>query len=108
MIFQVNVSPSAMADIENIYLWLKEQNSTFSEQWFNELIEVIDSLAQLPIRCPLAPESQELDIEVRQLLYRKSKRMIVRILFGISGSQVSVYRIRHTSQQYLSKEDFDL
>ncbi|MBE9082840.1 type II toxin-antitoxin system RelE/ParE family toxin [Tolypothrix sp. LEGE 11397] len=108
MIFQVNVSPPAIADIENIYLWLKAQNSTFADQWFNELTQAIDSLEQLPARCPLAPESQELDREVRQLLCRTSKKMIVRILFGIAGSQVSVYRVRHTSQQYLSKEDFDL
>jgi hypothetical protein len=36
-------------------------------EWFRGLAEVIDSLKQVPSRCPLAPENREVDFEVRQL-----------------------------------------
>lgn len=105
MAFEVSLSPRAIADAENAYLWLKEQNPEFANEWFQGLSDALVSLEQLPARCPIAAESQELDREVRQLLYRKSKRTAFRILFGISGKKVFVYRIRHTSQQYLTEEE---
>lgn len=106
MAFEVSLSPRAIADAEHAYLWFKEQNQTFANEWFQGLSDALASLEQLPARCPVAPESQELDREVRQLLYRKSKKATFRILFGISGEEVFVYRIRHTSQQYLTVEEF--
>jgi plasmid stabilization system protein ParE len=108
MAYQINLSPSAIADIENAYLWLRSTNKVFADEWFNGLTDAIDSLAALPARCPVAPESKELDREIRQLLFRKSKRTVFRILFEISETEVNIYRIRHTAQQYLSKEDFDI
>lgn len=107
MAFEVRLSPRAIADAESAYLWLKKQNQEFADDWFQGLSDALASLEQLPARCPVAPESQELDREVHQLLYRKSKRTTFRILFGISEIEVYVYRIRHTAQQYLSEEEFD-
>lgn len=108
MTFQVKLSPSAIQDAETAYLWLKEQNQTFADTWFQGLSEAITSLEQLPARCPIAPESRQLEREVRQLLYRKSKRTVFRILFGLSETEVYVYRIRHSAQQTLTDEDFDV
>lgn len=102
MVFQVSLSPRAIADVENAYLWFKEQDRAFADEWFQGLAHALASLEQLPARCPLSPESQGLDREIRQLLYRRSKKRTFRILFGISGKEVFVYRIRHTAQQYLT------
>jgi plasmid stabilization system protein ParE len=108
MIYQVNITTSAFKDADNAYQWFRSSNEQFANEWFNGLIEAIDTLQQLPSRCALAPESKEFDREIRQLLYKKSKTACYRIIFGIVGSNVIIYRIRHTSQQYLSKEGFDL
>ncbi|MBE9044331.1 type II toxin-antitoxin system RelE/ParE family toxin [Pleurocapsales cyanobacterium LEGE 10410] len=108
MTFRVKLSPSAIRDAETAYLWLKEQDREFADTWFQGFREAIISLEQLPARCPLAPESRHLEKDVRQLLYRKSKRTVYRILFGISDTEVNVYRIRHSAQQTLTEEDFDV
>ncbi len=105
MVFQVSLSPSAIADAESAYLWYKQQNQALADAWFNELTEAINSLENFPARCPVAAESKDLDREVRQLIYRKSKGSSYRILFGISDSEVYVYRIRHTAQEYLTTEE---
>ncbi|MEM7590942.1 MAG: hypothetical protein AAF383_05385 [Cyanobacteria bacterium P01_A01_bin.83] len=58
-------------------------------------------LENFPKRCPLALESQYLDIEVRQLLYAKKYR----ILFSINqidkenSGIVQIHRVRHSYQQ---------
>jgi hypothetical protein len=57
-----------MADIENAYLWLQSTNKGFADEWFNVLADAINSLSNLRARCPVAPESKELDREIRQLL----------------------------------------
>lgn len=108
MEFCVSISPSALADAETAYLWMRERDLEIADQWFDGLLNAINSLERLPARCPIAPESEELGMEIRQLLYGKSKRFCYRILFGISQTEVNVYRIRHTSQQYLTEDDIEL
>jgi plasmid stabilization system protein ParE len=73
MAFRVSLSPSAIADAESAYLWYKEQNQQFADAWFNDLAQAITSLENFPTRCPVAPESKDLEREIRQLLYQKSK-----------------------------------
>lgn len=107
MEFLVRISPSALADAETAYLWIQERDPDMADKWFNGLLEAIDSLDRLPARCPVAAESEELGMEIRQLLYGKSKRFRYRILFGISETEVIVYRIRHTARQYLTEDDIE-
>ncbi|UKO96034.1 type II toxin-antitoxin system RelE/ParE family toxin [Nostoc sp. UHCC 0870] len=108
MEFRISISPSALADAEAAYLWIRERDPQMADKWFNGLLDAIDSLKHLPARCPTAPESEELGIEIRQLLYGKSKRFRYRILFGISETEVNIYRIRHTAQRYLTDDDIEL
>lgn len=104
---RVEISPLALQDAAQIYEWLSEQyGSELSNAWYNGLLDVVSSLACLPRRCPLAAESKKLGREIRQLLYAKG-----RIVFGIDNSRaeesvVSIYRIRHQSQNALKPSDF--
>jgi len=107
MEFCVNISPSALADAETAYLWIRERDPEMADKWFIGLLNAVNSLEHFPSRCTVAPESEELGMEIRQLLYGKSKRFRYRILFEISGTAVNVYRIRHSAQQYLTEEDIE-
>jgi hypothetical protein len=51
-------------------------------RWFAALQDAIASLAELPSRCPLAPENAAFPFEVRHLLYGR-KPHVYRILFTI-------------------------
>jgi len=83
MKFRVSISPSALTDAESAYLWIQERDPEMAEKWFDGLMEAIDSLESFPARCPVAAESEDVGIEIRQLLYGKSKRFRYRILFSI-------------------------
>lgn len=95
MAFRVELSDRAQADITAIHTWLRsEKAGDAGERWFVALRQAITSLSILPARCPVAPESRESPVEVRQLLYGR-KPHVYRILFAIEGDLVSVLHIRH-------------
>jgi plasmid stabilization system protein ParE len=110
MAYRVEISRPALEDAEEAYLWLKIESEELANQWFRGLVGATNSLKNFPNRCPIAPETRSFLIEIRQLLYGKGKHQY-RILFGISVDEktgedtVLIYRIRHSSQQYLKGEN---
>ena len=97
MAFQVRTTKTADAQIEAAYLWLREYNPAYADQWFRGLMDTIASLQEKPRRCALALEHEVFSEEVRQLSYGKSKN-IYRILFTICEDTVYVLYVRHSSQ----------
>ena len=100
MKYLVRIAPSALKDIENIYQWLKADAPHRADSWFKGLFEVVDSLQTMPLRCPIAPESEIVDQEIRCLLYKKRYR----ILYQVENQIVRIYHIRHSSQERISRE----
>jgi len=62
----------------------------------------VKSLSELPLRCPVAPESRLglVDREVRQLLYGLNYWKY-RILFVVERDRVLVAHVRHGARLYL-------
>lgn len=95
MSFRVEVTAEAERDADAILEWLFSQHAGEAGlRWFGALEDAIQSLAEFPERCALAPENQVFLFEVRQLLYGH-KPHVYRILFTIEGSTVHVLQIRH-------------
>ncbi|MGE0133308.1 MAG: type II toxin-antitoxin system RelE/ParE family toxin [Blastocatellales bacterium] len=104
MAYRVDISLPALADAEESYLWIKYQSPETAGDWYEGLLQAIFSLENFPLRCPIAPESDFVGREVRQLLYGKRPR-IHRILFGIEEDSetgedvVRIFRIWHSSRR---------
>ena len=95
MDFRVKLTDQAKSDVSAIHAWLLAQEAgDAGARWFSSLRQAISSLSVLPARCPLAPESRESPLEVRQLLYGRRPH-IYRILFSIDELVVHVLHIRH-------------
>jgi plasmid stabilization system protein ParE len=106
MVFQVEITPIAEAQIEAAYCWYRERNSEFADRWFRNLMNVIATLQEKPQRCSLAIEYEIFSEEVRQLLYGKSKN-IYRVLFTIRGATVYVLYVRHSAQAPMMVDDLE-
>ena len=113
MAFRVKVSLSAKTDADHAYAWMKEQYSEEqATKWFNGLVDAVNSLEEFPRRCPLSPESEELGLELRQLLYGKRSGAF-RVVFCIINDPISgddivqVYCIRHGSRDKIKGSDLD-
>ena len=95
MVFHVKVSSRAKRDLISIFDWLLKQGAGETGlRWFEGLQKAIASLEQNPRRCTLAPESESLPQEVRQLLYG-GKPHVYRTLFTTNEQTVMVLGVRH-------------
>ncbi len=95
MTFRVDATDEADRNASEILDWLlTEQAGEAGVRWFLGLEASINSLAENPHRCSLAPENRAFPFEVRQLLYGR-KPHVYRILFAIRDDTVYILHIRH-------------
>lgn len=107
MKFQVRLTRNAKLEIESAYLWLKNVNPAYADQWFRELMDTIASLQDKPRRCAKARENDDFPEEIRQLMYGKSRNKY-RIIFTIIEDMVYILYVRHTSQSSIKLDFLDL
>ena len=110
MVYQISLSPTAIADMGAAVEWLKENRSLEkANQWLMGCFEAIQSLEQFPDRCARAPEADYLDLDIRQLKY--SANTVDRILYTVvrqsstSEGLVQVHHVRHSAQERLKTLD---
>jgi plasmid stabilization system protein ParE len=104
MLYRVNVTDTAYAEIAQAYAWLAERSAGAAQRWQEAMFKVVNSLVSDPARYPLAPEADWCGGDVRQLLIGK-RRSAYRVLFRIHGRTVRVLRVRHHAQDILKPGD---
>jgi plasmid stabilization system protein ParE len=108
MAYKVRLTRPAEDDAYAAYDYIREVAPKSCDKWLEELFATIGSLGDLPARCPLIPEAEELGYPARQLLYGK-RTGTYRIIFDIQdeseeGPRVRVLRIRHASRDAITAE----
>src|SRR5437660_2217613 len=91
---RVIILPSAERDIGDAYAWIAGQDAAAAAKWYNQLLEVIFSLALFPDRCPLAPENKFFRTEIREIFHGRRQNKY-RILFTVSKNEVHILHVRH-------------
>jgi plasmid stabilization system protein ParE len=89
--YRVVVHPDAEIDIASSYQWGKETwGEDQAKTWANKLRRSISNrLTTLPLACPVAPESEELGLPVRQLVIQR-----YRVLFLVNQRTVTILHVR--------------
>jgi plasmid stabilization system protein ParE len=72
---------------------LTEQNAI---NWYLDIYSKIQSLASLPLRCPLAPENDFFQAEIRHLLIHNYQ-----IIYTVPVDTVYILHARHGHQKWL-------
>jgi plasmid stabilization system protein ParE len=102
--WNVIVELPAQQDIAEAHLWLAEQAPEAADRWFDTIYETIGSLENFPERCPLAPESKFLNLEIREIFHGR-RRHKYRILFTVSENEVHVLHVRHGARLALGETE---
>ncbi len=102
MKYRVVVLSAAQKEITEAYQWLYQQSPEQADDWLSGLDNAIRSLDTFPARCPLAPESNVFNEQLRRLLYGRG-RGAYRILFAITDDTVVVLRVRHSARDMLQE-----
>jgi plasmid stabilization system protein ParE len=105
VIYRVEISIEALAEIDQALQWLVEQSPTAAARWHAGLRRAIQTLRTQPRRCPLAPEATFFQQEIRQLHYGR-RRNVYRILFEIHEDErtVHIVHVAHGARDYLRPE----
>jgi plasmid stabilization system protein ParE len=105
-VFDVVLSDLAKSDLrENVKWWSEHRSPEEAERWYNAILNKIYSLEHMPNRCPMAPETDALKLEIRHLLFGLASRLTHRVLFEIDGKTINVFRVLHTSQTVIRDAD---
>jgi plasmid stabilization system protein ParE len=99
---QVIILPAAEQDIGAAYEWIAEQDADAAARWYNRLLAVIYSLDTFPERALLAPESQALRTEIREVFYGRRQHKY-RILFVVTEDEVHILHVRHGARLALGE-----
>jgi plasmid stabilization system protein ParE len=107
MKYRVRLSSVAEAEADSAFLQLSQVTSPArASQWYSGLLQAIESLSQMPKRCPIARENERFSQEIRQFMYgkgRNSYRILFTVLEGQEVSTVRILHIRHGTQQTLGE-----
>jgi len=89
--YSVIFHPDAETDIRSSYQWGRRVwDDKQANAWAHELHRAIKlHLTSLPLSCPLAPESEDLGIEVRQLIVPR-----YRVLFIVEKKTTTILHVR--------------
>src|ERR1700736_573713 len=102
--YKVILHPDAETDINSSYQWGRRVwGERQAKAWVRDLQRSIKTrLTSLPLSCPLAPESGDLEIQVRQLLVQR-----YRVLFIVEKKSVTILHVRgaYVGDSNLSKAD---
>ncbi|WP_246879185.1 type II toxin-antitoxin system RelE/ParE family toxin [Thalassospira sp. ER-Se-21-Dark] len=103
--YRVIIAPNAAQDIREAFEWFRIENPAYAKTWRDGLRTAITALETLPFKNPVAPESKEFDVKIRQLLYGRGTPW--RIFYSVNDQQVSILHIRHGRQDYWRPTDTD-
>lgn len=109
-VYAIRLTLEARLELDEEHNRLVElANFKMANEWRNGLLDAIRTLATLPERCVVAPEDELFKDVVRQLLYRRKRGPIWRILFSVyeaddnDPSMIRVHHIRHGAQASMTE-----
>ena len=91
--YRVDITPSAEADVEEIWTYIAHDSEIRAAGFIRQLERQIAALERYPARCPLIAENELLGTHYRHLLFQD-----YRTIFKLSGNVVYVLRIVHGSR----------
>ncbi len=102
MSFSVIYSDEAKEDIfRNADWWARNHSLAQAKIWLNAIYNQIDSLADMPERCPLAVENDRFDIDIRQFLVGQGARKRYRTIFTVTNDTVHILALLDGAQAEL-------
>jgi plasmid stabilization system protein ParE len=111
MAYTVSLTALAEADAYAAFERIRAVAPASAARWLTGLFAAIRTLDNMPARCPMIPEADEIGSPLRHLLYGK-RTGLYRIIFDIQedseeGPRVRVLRIWHGVRDAITAEDIE-
>jgi plasmid stabilization system protein ParE len=102
MAYRVNITTRAERDFASLYEEIHAGDSEAALNWYRGLKEAVLGLEQMPNRCPVTREKDQL----RHLLYGRKPR-VYHVIYRVleKEKQVDVLHIRHGARRSFTASD---
>jgi len=109
MSYRVQVSHRAIEDVvRNAKWWAERYSLEKADEWQRALFSKIYSLDMFPNSHPVANESADFPIEIREAHFGLSSRPGYRVLFTIVDDTVNVLTVKANEEDWLSPDHLEL
>src|SRR5262245_22542823 len=95
---EIYLTRRAEADLDSILTWLESRSPSGAVTWLRSLEAAFDWLEAHAASCPLAPESEFFEEEIRERLFKTKRGRPYRLLFALTTKQVQILHIRGPGQ----------
>jgi plasmid stabilization system protein ParE len=98
MTYRIVVLPVAADDLRQLYHWISERSPEGAIRWYRQWFKIVESLRRNPLASGPAPESDFVDADVRQILFRTRQGRTYRALYSIDRDVVRILHVRGPGQ----------
>lgn len=102
---RVRLSAKAERDADVIFDWIATRSKDGAGRWYDAYTLTIQSLASVGKSAILAPEADDLGIDLHQVLFKTRKGRSYRCLFFILEDTIDVVAIRGAGQDIATLDD---
>ena len=106
MRFNVHVMPIATRELDHIIAWVADRSPSGAARLLGRFHQSLKSLETNPHRHGIAPESELVGREIRQMFFKTRKGRTYRALFDIHDDLVRVLHVRGPGQDLIDPEDW--
>lgn len=104
--YRVNITNPAKEDVDQNHAWWGDNRSQEeADRWYVGVIAAMHELGKTADRHTFATEKSLHEQGVKQCSFGLSRRPSHRILYGIEGDEVVVYRVRAFKQDAVGPEN---
>jgi plasmid stabilization system protein ParE len=105
MKFRIRILWRAERDIDQILTWLGERSAQGANSWKIALKNALTTLASSADSFGHAPENEDQELDVRQMMFRTSKGRNYRLLYTIEDAMVYVMHVRSPGQDLVPPDE---
>jgi plasmid stabilization system protein ParE len=101
----VRILNRARADVDEQFNWLVGRSLQGAISWYLAFGRAVDIMGASPESYPLAPESERLQCELRQALFKTRRGRNYRIIFQVNEDAVTILRVRGPAQAPMKRRE---
>ena len=108
MSFSVTVTAAAERDLRTIIDWLEQRSHSGAETWYRRWLEVLARLEESGDAIGVAPEDEDHEETIRQVLFKTRRGLPYRALFIVRDETLFVIHVRGPGQDLISPDEMEL
>lgn len=108
MRFRVFLTTSAKQNVRGVLRWIQERSRSGAEAWYRRWQRVLKDLGESADTYGAAPEDDDHDESIRQVVFKTRRGLPYRALFVVRGKDVFVLHVRGPGQDLMSPDEIDL